>query len=110
MGGCPCPRCTIKKEDFHALGTLSDGTNRYVKLRHDNDGYRARVEEARDNIYWKGYTLNSEPGVERLLKEDSLVPTLVSHPIPDIASSHVRSRMHFRMLLRNSTLMSSELS
>ena len=80
MGGCPCPRCTIKKDDFHAIGTLSDCANRRMKLRHDNDKYRATVEEARDNIYRKGYTINSEPGVERLLKEDSLVPTLVSHP------------------------------
>jgi hypothetical protein len=52
-----------------------------MKLRQDNDKYRARVEEARDNIYRKGFTLNSEPGVERLLKEDSLVPTLISHSI-----------------------------
>ncbi|KAH8981633.1 hypothetical protein EDB92DRAFT_176878 [Lactarius akahatsu] len=63
MGGCPCPRCTIKKEDFYALGTT----------------------EARDNIYRKGYTLQSEPGVERLLKGDSLVPTLntFSHSLKD---------------------------
>jgi hypothetical protein len=81
MGGCPCPRCTIKKEDIHALRTLNDSANRHMKVRRDDDKYCATVEEARNNIYRWGYTLNSEPGVECLLKEDSLVPTLVSNSI-----------------------------
>jgi hypothetical protein len=62
-----------------------------MKLRQDNDEYRARVEEARDNIYRKGFTINSEPGVERLLKENSLVPTLVSYSI----MAHVLNKLMF---------------
>ena len=78
MGRCPCPRCTIKKEDFGALGTTTDAESRRINARHDDDNFRAIVQEARDNIYRRGYALGSQPGVERLLREHSLVPTLVS--------------------------------
>lgn len=78
MGRCPCPRCTIKKEDISKLGTTADADSRRTNVRCDNDNFRATVQKARDNIYRSGYALGSEPGVERLLKEHSLVPTLVS--------------------------------
>ena len=81
MGGCPCPRCTIKKESLYALGTTGDTADRILKARHDDDNFRSIVQEARDNVYRKGYALQSEPGVERLLKESSLVLTLVSNLI-----------------------------
>ena len=81
MGGCPCPRCTIKKECLYALGTTGDTADRILKVRRDDVNFRSIVQEARDNIYRKGYALQSEPGVERLLKESSLVPTLVSNLI-----------------------------
>jgi hypothetical protein len=77
MGRCPCPRCTIKKEDFAALGTTVDSDSRRLQVRHDNNHFRATVQTARNNIYRRGYALGSEPGVERFLKEESLVPTLV---------------------------------
>jgi hypothetical protein len=77
MGRCPCPRCTIKKEDFAALGTTVDSDSRRLQVRHDNNHFRATVQTARNNIYHGGYALGSEPGVERFLKEESLVPTLV---------------------------------
>jgi hypothetical protein len=77
MGRCPCPRCTIKKEDFAALGTTVDSDSRRLQVRHDNNHFRATVQTARNNIYRGGYALGSEPGVERFLKEESLVPTLV---------------------------------
>lgn len=78
MGRCPCPRCTIKKEDFGALGTTNDAESRQINRRCDNDKFRVTVQKARDNIYRDGYAISSGPGVERLLKEESLVPTLVS--------------------------------
>ena len=81
MGICPCPRCTIKKESFYALGTTGDTADRNSKARRDNDNFRSIIQEARDNIYQKGYALQSEPGVERLLKESSFVPTIVSNLI-----------------------------
>ena len=76
-----CPRCTVKKEDIYTLGTTSDINSRITKLRHDDDNFRAIVEKARENIYQNGFALHSEPGVERFLKEESLVPTLVSLPV-----------------------------
>lgn len=81
MGLCPCPRCAIKKEDFHALGTTIDTDSRRTNIRRDDKNFRATVQKARDNIYRRGYALGSEPGVERLLREHSLVPTLVSYSI-----------------------------
>ena len=78
MGLCPCPQCTVKKEDFGALGTTIDAESRRLNVRHDNEEFRATVQRARDNIYRSGYALGSEPGVERFLKEHSLVPTLVN--------------------------------
>jgi hypothetical protein len=81
MGLCPCPRCTIKKEDFGALGTTNDTASRQINRRCDDDNFRATVQKARDNIYKGGYALSSEPGVERFLKEESLVPTIVSYSI-----------------------------
>ncbi len=81
MGIAPCPRCTVKKEDIHTLGTTSDIESRLTKLRHDDDNFRAVVEKARNNIYRNGFALHSEPGVECLLKDKSLVPTLVSSSV-----------------------------
>jgi hypothetical protein len=81
MGRCPCPRCTVKKVDFAALGTTIDSDSRRLQVRRDNDLFRATVQTARDNIYRGGYALGSEPGVEQFLKEESLVPTLVCHSI-----------------------------
>jgi hypothetical protein len=43
---------------------------------------------ARDNIYRGGYALGSEMGVERLLREHSLVPTIVSYSNVALARSH----------------------
>ena len=81
MGRCPCPRCTIKKEDISALGTTMDMKSRQINVRCDDDNFRATVQKARDNIYQGGYALSSERGVEQLLREHSLVPTLVSYSI-----------------------------
>ena len=78
MGQCPCPQCTVKKEDLHTLGTTSDTNSRVTKLRDDDDNFQAIVEQARNNIYQNSFALHSKPGVEQFLKEESLVPTLVS--------------------------------
>jgi hypothetical protein len=81
MGQCPCPRCLIKKEDIGALGTTVDAEARRKNMRHDDDKFRSIVQKARDNIYKGGYALGSDRGVEQLLKEHSLVPTLVHFSI-----------------------------
>ena len=81
MGRCPCPWCTVKKEDLHTLGTTSNTNSRVTKLQHDNDNFRAIVEQAHNNIYQNSFALHSKPGVEQFLKEESLLPTLVSSPV-----------------------------
>lgn len=81
MGHCPCPCCTIKKEDFGALGTTINVESHQTNQRHDDENFQATVQKAHDNIYQGGYALSSEPGVESLLREHSLVPTLVRDSI-----------------------------
>jgi hypothetical protein len=71
----------IKKEDFGALRTTNNAESHQVNQRRDDTNFWAMVEKACNNVYRSGYTLNSEPGVEWLLKEQSLVPTLVSYSI-----------------------------
>ena len=110
MGICPCPRCTIQKESFYALGTTGDTADRNSKVRRDNDNFRSIVQEARDNIYRKGYALQSEQGVERLLKKESFVPTLVSNFYLGcivVLLAHFNTRTHSHIPSRTSTSISS---
>jgi len=53
---------------------------RQALARKDNIERRAKVEQARALIYEQGYAVNSIH-VEALLKEESLVPTVV-RPVP----------------------------
>jgi hypothetical protein len=76
MGRCPCPRCTIRKEDISKLGQLTDMSHRKSHARKDDTERRRKVQTARDIIYEKRYTVQSK-AVERILSENSLVPTLV---------------------------------
>jgi len=77
MGLCPCPRCMILKVDMHNLGTAKDRQQRSSLKRSDNAHRQIRVSEARRLIYEKNYAVGSEV-VEKLLKDESLVPTSVS--------------------------------
>lgn len=73
-GNCPCPRCLIPKTEFHRLGLLSDISHRISKIRsylHD------KVTAARAAIYNGGAPIKGSV-LEAYLKENSLVPTLVS--------------------------------
>lgn len=54
-----------------------DMKQRETLARVDDEGRRNKVRVAREIIYDKQYAVNS-PAVERILKEESLVPTLVS--------------------------------
>ena len=63
---------------------ITNSDSRQSRVRRDDDNFRATVQTARDNIYRGGYALGSGPGVERFLKEESLVPTLVCHSIQHI--------------------------
>ncbi|PBK60412.1 hypothetical protein ARMSODRAFT_898121 [Armillaria solidipes] len=74
MGGCPCPRCKIRKEVIRGVGTDADLKFRKENARQDNDEWRQKVDDARKLIYEDGYAVNSAK-VEEILKDESLVPT-----------------------------------
>ncbi|TFY53731.1 hypothetical protein EVG20_g9986 [Dentipellis fragilis] len=73
MGGCPCPRCLVKKECLGNLGTSKD-IERIALTRKDDQAFRCKVSDARKLIYKDGYVVNSD-AVDKLLKPESLVPT-----------------------------------
>ena len=99
MGQCPCPWCTIKKEGFSALSTTNDAENHQINWRCNNDNFWVTVQKVRDNIYQDGYAISSGPGVEWLLKEESLVPTLVSCLVVLwVLMIWPYARMHFHIL------------
>ena len=77
MGGCPCPRCLIHKGQIHQVGTECDKVQRKLFARTNNNVYQEKIREARVLIYEKNWAVESAP-VQRLLKPQSLVPTLVS--------------------------------
>lgn len=77
MGECPCPRCLIRKDQIHHIGTKRDRISRASKARVDNQHRQTKVRLARNIIYEKGRVVNSK-GVEQLLKSQSLVPTEVN--------------------------------
>ena len=66
----------VKKEDIGNLGTVADHTVRTCDTRLDDAARQDKVLKARDFIYKDGYVVNSER-VEALLKDQSLVPTVV---------------------------------
>jgi hypothetical protein len=76
LGGCPCPRCLIPKDQLHNLATKRDMLQRQVLAREDTRQRREKVAAARQLIYDQQYVVNT-PQVEILLKDQSLVPTEV---------------------------------
>src|SRR5215472_3340393 len=77
LGRCPCPRCLIELSNVHHMGKKSDMKKREKSLRVDDDNRRRKIHLAREIIYNKNYAVDSE-AVEKLLREQSLVPTIVS--------------------------------
>ena len=75
LGGCPCPRCLIKKDQIGALGTKADEQRR-SHLRTDTEHRQHGVNKTRTWIFDKGRGVNST-WVEDLLQPDSWVPTRV---------------------------------
>jgi hypothetical protein len=76
LGHCPCPRCLIPLTDVHNLGQKRDRARRVTLARVDDLSRRAKVSSAREIIYQKNLRIDSA-GVERLLREQSLVPATV---------------------------------
>jgi hypothetical protein len=81
------------------MGKPRDMTQRETLARVDDMNRRGRVAAARKSIYEKNYAVNST-AVERLLHEDSLVPTAVgtcsSCQWSSLLFMLIRFRMHFR--------------
>ena len=78
-GLCPCPRCLVRKEDIFKIGREDDRRTREELRRVDTVERQDRVEQARTNLYEKGYALGGKY-VDGLLLQDSLVPTRVRWP------------------------------
>ena len=73
-GHCPCPRCIIPKSNFSQVGWWNDIKARVSQAR---TYMQNKIVAARDAIYRRGAPIKGAV-VERLLKDCSLVPTLVS--------------------------------
>lgn len=81
LGDCPCPRCLIPLTLAHLFGTPEDKEYRTNKARVDDRSRQTKISKARKLIYGKitkkkdtNFGVNSA-AVERLLKDQSLVPT-----------------------------------
>ena len=61
---------------MHRMGMRRDMAQRKTLARVDDARYRNRIISARKSIYEENNTIDSA-GVERMLKEQSLVPTMV---------------------------------
>ena len=73
----PCPRCLIRLSQVEGMGGARDRKQRKTLARVDNETRRRKVNTACDIIYNKHYAIDYD-GVEALLKEQSLIPTLAS--------------------------------
>lgn len=77
MGNCPCPACTVTKDDIRLLGTKKDEKARESGAREKTEKQRQdTVNEARKFINEMGFSVGAEC-VERLLSDNSWVPTEV---------------------------------
>ncbi|KAG8761981.1 hypothetical protein FRC12_009250 [Ceratobasidium sp. 428] len=74
-GKCLCPRCTMLTTSVHQMGQLSDMRLRTRKRRIDNKKRRAIISSARKIIFKLGLSIQYK-GVEKLLAEESYVPTI----------------------------------
>jgi hypothetical protein len=75
-GTCLCPRCLIPRNRVQNLGMTLDMKQRQTLARVDDESRTRLIERAREIIYRKNYAVDTD-AVEAILKEQSLVPTLV---------------------------------
>lgn len=59
------------------MGTVRDMKERQALARTYDNQWRGKVDAARETIYQKNYAVDSD-AVEKVLKDQSLVPTTVS--------------------------------
>ncbi|KAJ3562565.1 hypothetical protein NP233_g9492 [Leucocoprinus birnbaumii] len=73
LGGCPCPRCKIRKDQIANMGTEADLAIR-ANIRIDDAARRSLVVKAHREIFRYGKGVASA-AVERILRPLSMVPT-----------------------------------
>lgn len=76
LGNCPCPRCLVSKDQIPLVATETDMLRRQSFMRKDTPERQEKVAAAREFIYEGQYVVDAAQ-VERLLKDESLVPTEV---------------------------------
>ncbi|KAF8834349.1 hypothetical protein BDN67DRAFT_915135 [Paxillus ammoniavirescens] len=76
LGKCPCPCCLIPKACVNLLTTEANILERRILSRSDTVQCHAKVISARKLIYEGNYVMDATC-VEELLKDESLVPTVV---------------------------------
>jgi hypothetical protein len=76
LGIRPCPHCLVPMSSVHLLGTRRDRSARISLTRVDDNQRRSKISSARNLIYGKNYAVDSS-AIQGLLKENSLVPTVV---------------------------------
>ena len=76
MGECLCPCCLIPKSRVHQIATATDILHWKVFTCCDTKEWCDKVATAHQLIYEKHYAVHT-PQVKELLKDESLVPTLV---------------------------------
>ena len=74
-GHCPCPQCLIPKSCFSHTSLWNDIK---AQISQACTYMQSKIISARDAIYQHGAPIKGAV-VEHLLKDSSLVPTLVSH-------------------------------
>jgi hypothetical protein len=78
LGRRPCPRCLVPLDRTHLLGSEYDMRTRQERPRNWDHQHQFDLETVRRFIYESNMQVNSS-AVEKLLYEDSLVPTVVTH-------------------------------
>lgn len=96
LGLLPCPRCKVPLTEAHLFGTQDDRQKRLSLQRTDYTGYKEAVLKAQKKIKKENYAVDSA-FVERQLKDESLVPTLVRfkflYTLPRLAQIYFDCRM-----------------
>lgn len=67
------------------MGMIQDMKQRQTEARIDDEQRKSKVESARNIIYNKNYAVDSD-AVEKILRDESLVPTIVSLISADITN------------------------
>lgn len=99
MGNRPCPRCLIPLSRVQNLGTVLDKKHRKTMARVDDDKRRRNITTAREIIYEKNYAVDNEH-VEVILKEQSLVPTVVRTATKMVLMTVLMLILRYRMRSR----------